>query len=122
MGEKRPEIPPIHDLREMTAITVEMMTRAIRAFVEGDLDTARKLPAEDDSVDALFNKINAGLVEDMMNHKDRISFASQLQWATHNIERMADRVVNICERVIFVGTGEMNELEESDDQWVIDLQ
>lgn len=122
MGEQRPEIQSIHYLREMTAITVEMMNRAVRAFMEGDLETARRLPTEDDRVDALFNKINAGLVEDMMHHKDRISFASQLQWATHNIERMADRVVNICERVIFVGTGEMNELEESDDEWVIDIQ
>ncbi len=122
LGEQRPEIQSILHLREMTEITLEMMNRAVQAFVDGDLETARKLPMEDDKVDALFNRINTELVEDMMHHKDRISFASQLQWATHNIERMADRVVNICERIIFVGTGEMNELEESDDQWVVDTQ
>ncbi len=87
-----------------------------------DVETARKLPDEDDKVDKLFNQIYTGLIEDMMEKKKRIELASHLQWAAHNVERMADRVVNICERTIFVATGEMNELEESDDEWVIDIQ
>ena len=109
-------------LREMTDITVDMMRRAIKAFVEVDVETARKLPNEDDKVDELFNQIYTGLIQDMMEKKKRIELASHLQWAAHNVERMADRVVNICERTIFVSTGEMNELEESDDEWVIDIE
>ena len=119
--KKSTKAKSILPLREMTEITVDMMGRAVKAFVEGDLETARQLPAEDEKVDALFNQIYSGLVEDMMDKKKHISLASQLQWAAHHIERMSDRVVNICERTIFVGTGEMNELEESDDEWVINI-
>lgn len=58
----------------------------------------------------------------MTEKKEHMGLANHLQWAAHNIERMADRVVNICERTIFIATGEMNELEESDDEWVHTIQ
>lgn len=120
--KKSTKAKPILHLSEMVEITVGMMRKAIKAFVEVDVETARKLPDEDDRVDELFQLIYTGLINDMMDKKKRIELASHLQWAVHNIERMADRVVNICERTIFVATGEMNELEESDDEWVIDIQ
>lgn len=109
-------------LREMTEITTSMLNRAVKAFVAVDAETARMLPNEDDKVDELFNIIHSGLVNDMMEKKKNITLANHLQWAAHNIERMADRVVNICERTVFIATGEMHELEESDDEWVIDIQ
>lgn len=109
-------------LREMTEITVGMLKRAIEAFITVDAEAARKVPDEDDKVDELFNIIHSGLVNDMMEKKKNITLANHLQWAAHNIERMADRVVNICERTVFIATGEMHELEESDDEWVIDIQ
>jgi phosphate transport system protein len=120
--KKSTKAKAIMHLREMTEITVDMMRRAIKAFVEVDVETARKLPEVDDKVDELFNQIYNGLIDDMMEKKKRIELASHLQWAAHNVERMADRVVNICERTIFVATGEMNELEESDDEWVHNIQ
>jgi phosphate transport system protein len=46
-----------------------------------------------------------------------IDQANHLQWAAHNLERMADRVTNICERAIFVASGELIELDHSDDEW-----
>lgn len=109
-------------LREMTEITTSMLNRAVKAFVAVDAETARVLPNEDDKVDELFNIIHSGLVNDMMEKKKNITLANHLQWAAHNIERMADRVVNICERTVFIATGEMHELEESDDEWVINIQ
>lgn len=120
--KKSTKVKPILLLQEMADITVDMMKRAVDAFVEGDTKTAREIPSEEDNVDLLYQQIYTGLVEDMMAKKKVISLASQLQWAAHHIERMADRVVNICERTIFVATGEMNELEESDDEWVLDLK
>jgi phosphate transport system protein len=35
-------------------------------------------------------------------------------WAAHNLERLADRVTNICERVVFLVNGEMQELDITD--------
>lgn len=116
------KIPVIMRLEEMANITVGLLDRAIQAFVETDVEVARSLPAEDDAVDSIFNEIYTGLVESMMKDQSLVSLANHLQWAAHNIERMSDRVTNICERTIFVGTGTMNELEESDDEWVIDNQ
>ncbi len=120
--KKSTKAKSILHLQEMVEIAVDMLDQAVRAFVEVDVETARRLPDEDDKVDALFNIIYSGLVEDMMNKKKHISLASQLMWAAHHLERMADRVVNICERTVFVATGEMNELEESDDEWVISIE
>ena len=116
------DLPIIKRLDEMARITVDMLHRAVNAFVSVDVDTARSLPKEDDAVDAIFNEIYTGLVENMMEDRSLVAFANHMQWAAHNLERMSDRVINICERTIFVGTGEMNELEESDDEWVIDIQ
>ena len=47
-----------------------------------------------------------------------IDRANHLMWAAHNLERMADRVTNICERTIYVATGEMSEIDVSDDQGI----
>jgi len=114
-------LPIINRLREMAEITVGLLHRAVEAFVAVDVDTSRSLPEEDDAVDAIFNEIYTGLVENMMEDRSLVAYANHMQWAAHNLERMSDRVTNICERTIFVGTGEMNELEESDDEWVIDI-
>jgi len=119
IGDK-PLLKPMDNLIRMTEITVDMLKRAIKAFVEGDVRTARKIPDDDDKVDEIFNKIYIGLVECMMKDKKSIDHANHLQWAAHNIERMSDRVINICERTLFIATGEMNELEESDDEWVLE--
>jgi len=116
------EIPVVYRLEEMAAITVRSLDKAVKAFVDVDVETARAIPAEDDAVDKIFNEIYSGLVDSMMADRSLVNVANQMQWAAHNIERMSDRVTNICERTIFVGTGVMNELEESDDEWVIDIQ
>ncbi|NIV13788.1 MAG: phosphate signaling complex protein PhoU [Aliifodinibius sp.] len=115
-------IPVINRLEEMAQIAVDMLGKAVKAFIDVDAETARALPERDDEVDVIFNEIYNGLVESMMEDQTRVGLANQLQWAAHHIERMADRVTNICERTIFVATGIMDELEESDDEWVVDLR
>jgi len=116
------DIPVIRRLEEMANITVRSLNQAVQAFVTVDVELARALPAEDDAVDRIFNEIYTGLVDSMTEDKTLVGLANHLQWAAHNIERMSDRVTNICERTIFIGTGIMNELEESDDEWVINVQ
>ncbi len=111
----------IDSLSEMSEITIRLLTRALQAFVARDVDTARSLPVEDDAVDALFNRIYRNLVAVMIEDRDLIELSNHLQWAAHNIERMSDRVINICERIIFIQTGEMSELEESDDETVVKI-
>lgn len=107
-------LPPMEYLPLMTDEAVDMLQKAVQAFVDGDIETARAIPRRDDIVDKGFNKIYRGLVKYMSSDPDSIEIANHLQWAAHNIERMADRVTNICERTLFIKTGSIYELEESE--------
>jgi len=118
IGEKD-VLPAIELLPEMAQIAADMMQKAVKAFEEGDVETARSIPNLDDRVDEIFNIIYRGLVEQMIKDANSIDVANHLQWAAHNLERMADRVTNICERTIFIETGSIYELEESDDELLL---
>ena len=54
------------------------------------------------------------MMTDVVVDPGSIERASDLMWVAHNLERTADRAVNICERVIFTVTGEMKELDDSE--------
>lgn len=107
-------LPPMEYLPPMTEEAVDMLQKAVQAFVDVDVETARAIPDRDDIVDKRFNKIYRGLVKYMSNDSDSIELANHLQWAAHNIERMADRVTNICERTLFIESGSIYEIEESE--------
>lgn len=115
MGDQ-PLLKPLIDLPRMVEIANDMLRRALTAFVEGDVEAARRIPKDDDMVDALYNQIYRELITFMIQDPKTIDQANFLLWAAHNVERMADRVTNICERTIFTVTGEMRELDVSDDE------
>ena len=94
-----------------------MLRRALSAFVNRDALTARNIPKEDDEIDALYNHIYSELMQRIIENPAKLERLNYLVWAAHNLERMADRVTNICERIVFVTTGEMRELDHTDDEW-----
>ncbi len=114
MGE-RPPLKPLIDLPRMAEQVVDMLDRALAAFAAGDVEQALAIPQEDDQVDALYNQIHRELLTFMIADPSTIDPANYLLWAAHNLERMADRVTNICERTLFTVTGEIRELDASDD-------
>ena len=77
----------------------------------GDVDLAHAIPNDDDEVDALYLQVYRELLTLMMANPSTIDQATYLLWAAHNLERAADRVTNICERVVFTVTGEMAEMD-----------
>ena len=106
------DIPmPIKEIEDMTHAAVEMLHKALTAFLDEDAEAARLIPGMDDTVDSLFKQAGSYILKTMISHPESIDHANLLMWVTHNIERMADRVTNICERTIFVVTGELAELE-----------
>lgn len=113
----QPPVKPITDLPRMAELTTSMLHRALGAFVAVDVDQAIQIPKEDDHVDDLYNQINRVLLSYMISDPSTIDRANYLTWAAHNLERMADRVTNICERTIYVATGEMKELDIADDEF-----
>ncbi len=109
MGDK-PLLKPLIDLPRMAEIATDMLRQALVAFNNDNAETARQIPQRDEEVDALYNQIYRELITFMIQDPKTIDQANYLLWAAHNVERMADRVTNICERVIFTATGEIVEL------------
>ena len=107
---------PIREICTMADLAVSMLHRALSAFIAEDLDTARALPAEDDQVDELYKVIYRKIVQGMIANPSSIDHSNQILWVIHNIERTADRVTNICERIVFIATGELLEMDSSDDE------
>jgi phosphate transport system protein len=120
MLEGQPLLDPIKALPEMASIAANMLLRSVQAFVNGDLEEARTIPAMDDEVDELHNQISHGLVEAVSKNGELAETANTLQWAVHNIERMADRVINICERTVYMITGSMYEFESTGNEYGLD--
>lgn len=111
LGAETPLLPPVADLPEMAAKTADMLHRALQAFVQRDVPAARSIPLEDDEVDRLYNQVFQQLIELILANPAVADRAHYLQWAAHNLERAADRVTNVCERVIFTVTGELVEMD-----------
>jgi phosphate transport system protein len=113
MGES-PFIKPLVDIPRMADRARDMLHRALEAFVQRDVDLARAIPDEDDEVDALYNQVYRELLTFIMSDPHTIDQATYLLWVAHNLERAADRVTNICERVVFTVTGKMMEMDVED--------
>lgn len=101
---------PAEGVVQMTGKAQHMLHRALSAFVKGDLHLARIVSAEDAEVDALYTKVYRELLRFADSTFITMDQALQLSRIARNLERAADRVTNICEWVVFVGTGEMEDM------------
>lgn len=111
-----PLLRPLNQIPRMANMSVDMLHRALEIFIHEDVEGARQLPKEDDAVDDLYNEVHHDLLQFMIKDPSTVDRANALMWAAHNLERMADRVTNICERTIFVATGKMVEFDKTDDE------
>jgi phosphate transport system protein len=100
-------VKPLIDIPRMAQKAGDMLHRSLEAFIQRDIERARAIPLEDDEVDALYNQVYRELLTYIMKDPHNMDQATHLLWAAHNLERTADRVCNICERVIFTVTGEI---------------
>jgi phosphate transport system protein len=86
---------------------------ALQAFISNDQASARQIVKEDNSIDALHTQVFRDLISYMMEYPRTITRTTRLLWVAHNLERSADRVTNICEWVVLVFTGKLEELSVS---------
>ena len=112
----QPLIIPIEKLVTMRDLGLDMLRRALKAFLDRDVETARKIPEEDDQVDALYVDIYRQLIQKIIDQPTIVDQANHIMWAAHNLERLADRVTNICERTVYVVTGQMKEFDVLDNE------
>jgi phosphate transport system protein len=106
---ERPLPKPLVDIPEMALITREMVREAVNAFFARDVALAERVIARDKDVDALQSRVYRDLVAIMTANTNLIEVCTYLLWVSHNLERIGDRATNICERAIYVTTGELKE-------------
>ena len=107
----QPLLKPLIDVPLMANIVREMTRGALDAFIRRDADLARQVAARDDEVDQLYQQIFRELLTYMIEDPKNISRATFLLWVAHNLERIGDRATNLCERAIFISTGELGDLD-----------
>jgi phosphate transport system protein len=112
LGEE-PLPRPLGDIAEMADLAVGMLRRSITAFVERDAELARRICDEDDRIDQLYDRSYHSLIQEIVRTPTDVQRITYLIWTSHNLERIADRVTNICERVIFMVTGQLEEINVS---------
>lgn len=100
-------LKPSNDLMKMGEITREMLKASTEAYLKGDCEIAKTTIQRDDEVDRLNKQVYATMLDLMLSDSSTINRATFLLWISHNLERAADHVTNICERVIFMVTGEI---------------
>ncbi len=105
-----PLVKPLIDIPRMAEKSRDMLHRALDAFIKRNIELARLIPPEDDELDDLYQQVYRELMTLILANPKNIDQANYLLWAAHNLERTGDRVINICERVVFTVTGEMEEL------------
>ena len=110
MGNQ-PPLKELIDIPRMGDMAVSMLKRSLETFISRDADFVRKITAElesdDDEVDDLYAKVQSDLMELVKSDPDNAERATYLMWVAHNVERVADRAMNIAERALFQATGEL---------------
>ncbi len=113
MHGDKPLLKPLVDIPKMATKASDMLTRSIEAFINRDAKTAMAICSEDDEVDLLYDQVYRELLSFMTEDPTIITRATYLLWTAHNLERIADRVTNICERIVFLITGSMDDIKVS---------
>ena len=114
MGDAQVAVP-MREIESMANKSINMLHQALGAFITENAAQAYQIPKQDDEVDALYVKGYRLMVSAMVANPESIDHGNYVIWVLHNLERLADRVTNICERTVFICTGELLELATNDE-------
>jgi phosphate transport system protein len=109
MGDA-PLLKPLIDIPKMADLARKMLASCVEAFINRDSELAFSIAARDDEMDFLYMEVFNELLEIMARTPESVERATYLLFCAHNLERIGDRVTNIAERVVFMCTGDMQEL------------
>ena len=112
MGDQ-PLLQPLIDIPRMADKATQMLHRSLEAFVNKDTVAAIQVCNADDEVDEIYDQVYQELLQFMINDQSTIQRATYLLWVSHDLERIADRATNIAERVVYLVTGKMEEINVS---------
>lgn len=103
--------PLVEMMPEMAKETQLMLHDALAAFSKNDEYLAKAIPLRDDVVDKLYMKSYTAMIGYVTKQPEEIETANRIEWAAHNLERAADRVINICEWVVYMANGVFQEMD-----------
>ena len=104
---------PLDRLQEMANLGIDMMHRSLTAFIERDIELARSVCTADDDLDSLYDGNYAEIIGRLLMEPQLAKVLTYQLWTAHNLERIGDRATNICERVVYLVTGKMEEVNVS---------
>ena len=99
----------LRDIHVMGGKSVDMLHRALTAFVDRDIIVARTIIEEDDLIDECYTRLYRNAINSVLENAGNMERANYVIWAAHNLERLGDRATNICERVVYMVTGKLSE-------------
>jgi len=102
----------LNDIYYMSEKALDMFHRALTAFIQEDVAAAKSIAREDDVIDSLYMQVYVEVIDLVVEHPNNMQRGNDVLCVVHNLERMADRVTNVCERTIFIATGELHEISE----------
>jgi phosphate transport system protein len=109
LGEE-PPVKPLVDIPKMDALLQQMIQETLDAFRDQDVERARAAARRDDEVDALRNRVLHELLDLMIKNPGIVPRALELLIVARHLERAADHLTNVCERIVYMVTGELREL------------
>jgi phosphate transport system protein len=109
--EEEPLLKTFKKIFKMAEISRHMLADSIQAFIKRDPVWAREIASRDMEIDELYKIVFQRLIKIMAKEQDMVARCTYLMWCSHNLERMADRVINISEQIVFMTTGTLKEFE-----------
>ncbi len=108
-----PPLKPYIDIPRMAEVAIDMLHGSVEAYKMRDTKRAREIIDMDDVVDALYEQVYHELLLFMIDDPTLTQRATYMIWVAHNLERIADRTTNICERVVYLVEGRITNLNVS---------
>lgn len=109
--ESEPPMKTLQTVFDMSQEVLDMIKRSIQALIDRDIKEALRIFKHDDVVDNYYDKIFNEIVSYEKENPNRFKVGTYFLWIAHDLERIADRVANICERIVYLVHGEMENLD-----------
>ncbi len=112
-ARKLAPFPPLQDyldLPRMGELAADQVRGVLRALVDLDTVVAREVAARDDDMDDLYHRTFDEVLDLMRDDPSNVERGTRVLFAAHYLERIGDRVTNIAEDVVFLATGDIEDL------------
>ncbi|MGZ3583463.1 MAG: phosphate signaling complex protein PhoU [Ktedonobacterales bacterium] len=103
-------LPNAGDMNELAKLVREQVRAAIQAFIDVNVQMARDICVKDDEIDHEYKALFSELLGVMTHDPNTVPQGTALLFVAHDLERIGDRVTNICEDIIYMVSGEIEEL------------